>query len=341
MNASSVLVIVQNHSSEPLAAALVVIGVFVVTKFAWRLLGTIYRYTLRPSHTVTKFGKYAIVTGATDGIGRAYAIALAKEGMSLILISRTESKLKSMAEEIDNLQIIRGTPPPPPPREKTRVVVCDYSTFDECTRHRVAATLEGLDIGILINNVGVSYRYPMYYHELSTNEIGNIIDMNIHSTVHMTKLVIGGMIQRRRGTIMNVSSGSAGYTMPLLAEYGAAKMFVQRFSESLDAEYKHQGVRVQCQVPFYVATKLAKLRKSLTVPTPDEYATMGMRWLGYGGIVQPYWLHALQGWVMSCLPSIILDGGVMSMHDGIRRRGMKKDAKLVAKAVGGTDKKVE
>jgi 17beta-estradiol 17-dehydrogenase / very-long-chain 3-oxoacyl-CoA reductase len=75
--------------------------------------------------------------------------------------------------------------------------------------------------------------------------------------------------------------------MPLLAEYGAAKMFVQRFSESLDAEYGRRGVRVQCQVPFYVATKLAKLRKSLTVPTAEEYAKMGVDWLGYGGVVQP------------------------------------------------------
>ena len=139
----------------------------------------------------------------------------------------------------------------------------------------------------MINNVGVSYRYPMYFHELSESEVGDVVEMNVNSTVRMTKMVIDGMAKRRRGTILNVSSGSAGYAMPLLAEYGAAKMFVQRFSESLDAEYGRRGVRVQCQVPFYVATKLAKLRKSLTVPTAEEYAKMGVDWLGYGGVVQP------------------------------------------------------
>ena len=245
-----------------------------------QVLGVTYRYLLRPPLKLTKFGKYAVVTGATDGIGKAYAHALSKRGMSLVLISRTESKLRAVADEIDSTAKGGTT-------EKTRIVVCDYSNFDDEARSRVAKELAGLDVGVLINNVGVSYRYPMYFHELSESEVGDVVEMNVNSTVRMTKMVIDGMAKRRRGAILNVSSGSAGYAMPLLAEYGAAKMFVQRFSESLDAEYGNRGVRVQCQVPFYVATKLAKLRKSLTVPTAEEYAKMGVDWLGYGGVVQP------------------------------------------------------
>ena len=245
-----------------------------------QVLGVTYRYLLRPPLKLTKFGKYAVVTGATDGIGKAYAHALSKRGMSLVLISRTDSKLRAVADEIDSTAKGGTT-------EKTRIVVCDYSNFDDEARSRVAKELAGLDVGVLINNVGVSYRYPMYFHELSESEVGDVVEMNVNSTVRMTKMVIDGMAKRRRGTILNVSSGSAGYAMPLLAEYGAAKMFVQRFSESLDAEYGRRGVRVQCQVPFYVATKLAKLRKSLTVPTAEEYAKMGVDWLGYGGVVQP------------------------------------------------------
>ena len=228
---------------------------------------------------LTKCGKYAIVTGATDGIGKAYALALARRGMSLILISRTESKLKAVADEIDSKKY-NGV-------EETKYVVCDYSNFDEKTRARVAKELDGLDIGVLINNVGQSYRYPRFFHELPPDEIGAMIEMNINSTVWMTKMVIDGMVERKRDTIINLSSGSAEHTMPLLAEYGAAKMFVERFSESLDCEYKGRGIRVQCQVPFYVATKLAKMRKSLTVPTAEAYVWMSMRWIGHGGVVQP------------------------------------------------------
>lgn len=293
-----------------------------ILRYTQQLLGNFYKYQLRPSPKLTKFGKYAIVTGATDGIGRAYALALAKRGMSLILISRTESKLKAVAEEIDSKNY-KGV-------EKTKYIVCDYSNFDDKTRARVAKELDGLDIGILINNVGQSYRYPRYFHELPNEEIAAVVEMNVNSTVWMTKLVIDGMAERKRGTIINLSSGSAEHVMPLLAEYGAAKMFVERFSESLDSEYKARGIRVQCQIPFYVATKLAKLRKSLMVPTAEEYVWMSMRWLGHGGVVQPYWLHGLQGWVMKVFPSFIVDAGVMSLHASTRKRGLKKDARLAA-----------
>lgn len=320
--ATAVISILKNCAQEPLPAALVAVGGLVVLKFALGLLDVFYKYQLRPSVKLTKCGKYAVVTGATDGIGKAYALALAKRGMSLILVSRTESKLQAVAEEIDSKNY-KGV-------EKTKYIVCDYSNFDEKTRARVNKELEGLDVGVLINNVGQSYRYPRFFHELDPEEISAMIEMNINSTVWMTKMVIDGMAERKRGTIINLSSGSADHTMPLLAEYGAAKMFVERFSESLDAEYRGRGVRVQCQIPFYVATKLAKLRKSLTVPTADAYVKMSMRWLGFGGVVQPFWLHAFQGWVMKSLPSSILDKGVMGMHAGIRKKGLKKDAKIAA-----------
>jgi len=318
----SIVSTLSNYSSEPLPAVLVAVGGVVVLKFALGLVGTFYRYNLRPSVKLTKLGKYAVITGATDGIGKAYALSLAKRGMSIILISRTESKLKAVAEEIDskNYEDV----------EKTKYIVCDYSNFDSKTRERVAKELDGLDIGILINNVGQSYRYPRYFHELPPDEVGALIEMNINSTVHMTEMIIKGMAERKRGTIINLSSGSANYTMPLLAEYAAAKMFVESFSVSLDAEYKSRGVRVQCQVPFYVATKLAKLRKSFTVPTAEAYVWMAMRWIGHGEVVQPYWIHALQGWVMHALPHFILEKVVMGMHAGIRKRGLKKDTRAAA-----------
>lgn len=287
-----------------------------------QLLGYIYKWQLRPSVKVTQFGKYAVITGATDGIGKAYAFALAKRGMSIILISRTESKLQEVAKEID-AKNFKGI-------EKTKYIVCDYSNFDEKTRNSMEEDLKGLDIGILINNVGQSYRYPRFFHELPKEEIASLMTMNINSTVFMTKMVIDGMAERRRGHIVNISSGSAEYSMPLLAEYGSAKMFVERFSESLDAEYRQKGVRVQCQIPFYVATKLAKLRKSFSVPTAEQYVFLAMRWIGHSGTVSPFWVHALQGWVMHALPAAILESGVMSMHAGIRKRGLKKDAKLAA-----------
>ncbi|KAL7495448.1 hypothetical protein ACHAWT_003919 [Skeletonema menzelii] len=318
----SVIATLKNFAEDPIPAACVAVGGLKLLSVLLGLLGYIYKWQFRPSFKVTKFGKYAVITGATDGIGKAYAFALAKRGMSIILISRTESKLQEVAKEID-AKNFKGI-------EKTKYIVCDYSNFDQKTRDSMEKDLKDLDVGILINNVGQSYRYPRFFHELPKEEIGALMEMNINSTVWMTKMVIDGMVERRRGHIVNISSGSADYSMPLLAEYASAKMFVERFSESLDAEYRQKGIRVQCQIPFYVATKLAKLRKSFTVPTAEEYVWLAMRWIGQSGTVSPFWAHALQGWVMNALPKPFVESGVMSMHAGIRKRGLKKDAKIAA-----------
>lgn len=293
-----------------------------------KITDSFFKTFLRPGKDLKKLGKWAVITGATDGIGKAYGFALAKKGMSIVLISRTESKLKEVKEEIEK----KGYK-----NVEVRYIVCDYSKFDtKKAREAVKKELDGLEVGVLINNVGVGYRYPRYFDELPDDEVEFMMTLNIDSTVWMTRLVLPGMLERKSGAIVNISSGSALYTMPLLAEYGAAKSFVEKFSRALNAEYASKGVTCQCQAPFYVATKLAKLRKSMTVPTPNEYATMGVKFIGYSdsALVQPFWIHAVQGWVMKQIPDFILAPGIKSMHMAIRSKGIKKDARLSEEGKG-------
>jgi len=251
-------------------------------------------------------------------------MALAKKGVSIVLISRTESKLQDLQKEIEG-KGYDGV--------DVKYIVCDYSKFDKKLQDSVKKQLEGLEVGILINNVGVSYRYPRFFDELSDEEVQQLMTMNIDSTVWMTRMVLPGMLERKSGAIVNMSSGSALLTMPLLAEYGAAKSFLEKFSRGLNAEYSSKGVTCQCQAPFYVATKLAKLRKSFTVPTPTEYVSMGMKWIGYpDALVQPFWVHAVQGYLMQRMPDFILAPVVKSMHMAIRKKGLKKDARIAEEA---------
>jgi 17beta-estradiol 17-dehydrogenase / very-long-chain 3-oxoacyl-CoA reductase len=281
---------------------------------------------LRPGKNLKKLGKWAVVTGATDGIGKAYAMALAKKGMSVVLISRTEAKLKEVQGEI----IAKGYN-----GVEVKYIVCDYSKFDQASKAAVKKVLDELEIGVLVNNVGVSYRYPLFFHELSDEEVATLLTMNVESTVWMTRMVLPGMLTRKSGAIVNISSGSALYTLPLLAEYSGAKSFVEKFSRAINAEYRAKGITCQCQVPFYVATKLAKMRKSLTVPTPTEYVSMAIKWVGYpDALVQPFWIHGLQGWIMHQIPDIIIAKGIMAMHMAIRSKGLKKDARLAEDAKG-------
>merc|ERR1719433_969763 len=103
----------------------------------------------------------------------------------------------------------------------------------------------------------------------------------------MTRLVLGtadgeGMLARRRGAIVNTSSGAGRATSPLLAEYSGAKSFIEMFSKGLKAELQRYNVHVQVQAPLFVATKLAKIRKtSLTVPSPGAYAHCAAKHIGY------------------------------------------------------------
>lgn len=313
--------LVEHCGSCALTTGLVVVGGLIVGNTAMKIVSAAYKSFLRPGKKLTKFGKWAVVTGATDGIGKAYAMSLAKKGMSVVLISRTEAKLKAVQEEIEKKY--NGV--------EVKYVVCDYSKFDDKAKSTVKNAIGGLEVGVLINNVGVSYRYPMFFHELSDEEIGNLIEMNVNSTTWMTRFVLGGMIERKKGAIVNISSGSAMYTLPLLAEYSAAKSFIEKFTLALNAEYGSKGISVQCQIPFYVSTKLAKMRKAFTVPTPENFTSRGIRFIGHPEpVVSPYWVHGCMGWVLDHLPTSVVTKIIMSMHMSTRKRGLKKDLKLKA-----------
>lgn len=250
-------------------------------------------------------------------------MAFAKKGLNVVLISRTESKLQDVKKEIDDMS--KGT--------ECKYVVCDYSKFDEKARDKVNDAIKDLDVGVLVNNVGVSYRYPVYFDELKDAEVLQLMEMNVSSTTWMTRMVLPGMLARKRGAIVNISSGSAMYTLPLLAEYSAAKSYIEKFSRALNAEYKSKGVTCQCQIPFYVATKLAKMRKSLMVPTPKDYVKLGMKWIGYpDAVASPFFLHAIQGWALDQLPDFVVSAIIMNMHLATRKRGIKKDARKAAEA---------
>lgn len=238
--------------------------------------------------------------------------------MSVVIISRTESKLQDVKAEIDAKKY-DGV--------EIKYIVCDYSKFDEKARNMVEQELSGLEVGVLINNVGVSYRYPRYFHELPRDEIQNLMTMNIDSTVWMTEMVLKDMVARKSGAIVNLSSAAARYTQPFLSEYSASKSFVEKFSTSINEEYKSQGVTCQCQAPFYVATKLAKMRKSFTVPTPKEYVDAAIKWVGYSdGIVSPIWIHATLGWFFLMIPQTWTIAVFSGSMKGLRKRGLAKDA---------------
>jgi 17beta-estradiol 17-dehydrogenase / very-long-chain 3-oxoacyl-CoA reductase len=125
------------------------------------------------------------------------AFEFAKQGMNVMLISRSREKLDEVAAEMKAKY----------PKIDVRVLVVDFSSFDAVTRVKVDAELKNLDIGVLVNNVGISYPFTMFFHELSDENVEQLLTLNVNSTTWMSRIVLPGMLARKRGAIVNMGSG--------------------------------------------------------------------------------------------------------------------------------------
>lgn len=305
-----------NQLPSWLVNVLLIIALFSFLKVGYTILNFFYVYFLRPGKNLKKFGKWAIVTGCTDGIGKAVAEELAAKGLSLILISRTQSKLDEQAKELGSKFKI-----------ETKVLAMDFSSEDLSMFDKVRDLIKGLDIGILINNVGMSYDHAEYFHLLDKEKIEKIIRVNIFGTTHMTYTILPGMLERKRGAIVNVSSASGFLSEPLYAIYSSTKSFVNTFSKALYYEYKSQGVLIQSQVPALVTTKLSKLRTtSFFICSPKAYAKSLLSAIGYGPVIFSYWTHSLQIETLLSLPipNWVLFSFLLSRGKDIRKRAYSK-----------------
>ncbi|GIY05149.1 very-long-chain 3-oxoacyl-CoA reductase-A [Caerostris extrusa] len=176
-----------------------------------------------------KLGRWAVVTGSTDGIGKSYAKALAAKGFNVVLISRTQAKLDAVAEEIVKKYSV-----------ETKTIAVDI-TDDVTIYDKIKKEIENLDIGVLVNNVGMSYQYAEYLTKVKDVEkfADDLIKANIVSCTRMTIMVLPTMEKLRNGVILNVSSLSALSPFPLLSMYSASKQYMKNIEEkeSLFSQY--------------------------------------------------------------------------------------------------------
>jgi len=299
---------VSMESTSGLCGLLLTYPCLVLGKWIWTNL---LRQPTKPS----KFGKWACVTGATDGIGKAYALELAKKhNMNILLISRTQSKLDAVAKEITDATDV-----------KVDTIAVDFSDFNKEKQAEVAAKAKEYEIGVLVNNVGMSYPSAMYYHDTTIEMQQKLIAINVDSVMAMTHLLLPGMMDRKKGFVVNVSSAASLAPQELYVGYGAVKSYVNNFTYNMNLEYNRKGIYFQVQTPLYVVSKLAKIRKpSFTTPTPKGYVKSAMGHFGWPGQVSPFLVHALIMAVTSALPAWLYETLLSKMHHGIRRKYIKK-----------------
>jgi 17beta-estradiol 17-dehydrogenase / very-long-chain 3-oxoacyl-CoA reductase len=176
----------------------------------------------RPIDLRRRYGTWAVITGPTTGLGKATAMELASRDISLVLLDLDAANLRSVSDSICRAY----------PSIKTKTVVFDLSLVgtaagDQATRELKDA-VEGLDVGVLVNNAAVARPGALYVHEADVERLARMIQVNVMGLTEVTAAVLPGMLERGRGAIVNVGSGStvAVPSFPLYTVYSATKRWV-------------------------------------------------------------------------------------------------------------------
>lgn len=267
---------------------------------------------------VEDYGRWAVVTGSTDGIGKEYAKELAKRGMNVVFVSRTLDKLKKVSAEIAQEFGV-----------ETEIVQADFSDGRPIYEN-IAKHLQDKEIGVLVNNVGVLLPQPMPFGDASDKDLWAHVNVNVASVPAMTKLVLPGMLRRGRGAIVNVSSLSNICPVPLIGIYAATKAFVDYFSRSLEHEYRGSGITVQTVMPGYVSTNMTSYsdlvhKPGVFIPNASTFAASTAHTLGYARRTTGYWVHGIQAHLLENFMNSELCMYIMYHWHMMQIRSVKKN----------------
>lgn len=216
----------------------------------------------------------ALVTGASSGIGAAFARALRARGEKLILVARRAERLEAMAKELGGPDAVSTLP-------------ADLSLVGASGRLAEEVARRGLSVDTLVNNAGVGHTGR--FLEESPERILGMLELNNRAAVELTRCFAPAMLERKRGTVINVVSTAAFQPVPYLTIYAATKAFLLSFTEGLASELSGTGVRVQALCPGLTATEFQELAGTDKVAfnktgamTPDQVVAASLRGLDRG-----------------------------------------------------------
>ena len=220
-------------------------------------------------------GRWALVTGASGGIGYELSRRLAKAGFSVIMVSRNSERLSAAAAEIRKHRV------------EAVVLPKDLSNPEATEEIFADVRKRGLDVDVLVNNAGFGDLGRFAEAEWEVQR--QMLQVNVASLVRLTQLFLPEMIRRNSGGILNVGSTGSFAPVPYMAVYGATKAFVLSFSEALSAELQGTGVQVTALCPGVTATQFAKRAKTentrlarMNRMTAENVARIGCRALMKG-----------------------------------------------------------
>jgi len=256
------------------------------------ILPTLYRVFCKEIDFPERFGQWALVTGCTQGIGRAYVTALAKKGMNIILASRNADSLTDLAKEVEEKFNV-----------KTLVIVIDFADSDASMVIEKIKE-EKIEVGMLVNNVGILGPHFMPFLKLEEKMVKDMISVNVTTATLLCHSILPGMLERNKGAIINICSSSSFYTMPFMTEYSASKHYIAAFTAGLQIENENSDVIIQELDPGQVNTTMTKDLipiSSIEAPHPDQLVTSSLKTLGFTKQTGGWWFHSLHSFLVSWL----------------------------------------
>ena len=256
----------------------------------------------RSDHFSQRYGSWAVVTGASDGVGRAFAHQLAARGLNLVLVARRDAILRSLANDLTQTHGI-----------ECRVMAIDLADPD--ASHRLANATLDLDVGLLVAAAGFGSSGPFLAGD-PANET-DMLDVNCRAVLAQCWHFGQRLTLRGRGGVVLLSSLVAFQGAPRAAHYAATKAYVQALAEGLRTEWTPLGVDVIASAPGPIATGFAaradmRMGQALS---PEVVAAQSLSALGRKGTVRPGWLSKVLGWSLSTAPRplrVAIIGRIMS-----------------------------
>jgi short-subunit dehydrogenase len=224
-------------------------------------------------------GDIVLITGASSGIGEALARRVARDGREVGLVARRADRLEALASELRDRHGV-----------DTHVLPCDLVAPGAVAALAREVEQRGLTVDWLVNNAG--FGTFGRFHELPVERELQEIRLNVEALVEATGRFVPGMVRRRRGTVMNISSIGGLFPGPFMSTYTATKAFVVAFSAGLEVELQGTGVSVLCVCPGFTRTEFqshvdvdVSSIPALAWQTADEVADEAMRAARRGGLL--------------------------------------------------------
>ena len=239
-------------------------------------------------------GSWAVITGASDGIGKGFVFELARRGFNIILIGRNKEKLDNVVLELKIAY----------PQAQTQVIVADSNNAnEEGFAEKILEQVGTLDVSILVNNAGMAVR--SYYQDTPFNSIRESVLTNCLAHALVTKVFLPKLSARaQRSAIINTVSLAASSPRPCVTLYSSTKAFHDFLSRAL--VYEYPNIDILSSKPGLVSTKMTGyIKPSLISTSVEEHVKVTLKYLGSVHETHGHWRHRLEACFIRNLPDFL------------------------------------